>query len=173
MPPAYRVQQFIRATGASIRREEVEETLLGRYLPPQAASLFRSMPRYDQQHALRVLATLQQGGHDDPDLLAAALLHDVGKSVPRRDRSRLWHRVAAVLMRALQPGLLARIGRDEPGSWRRPFYLQQNHAALGAELAQQARCSEATVNLIRHHEDPDDASQDPLLAALQAADSRN
>lgn len=173
MPAAYRVQQFIRATGASIRRREVEETLLSRYLPPQAASLFRAMPRYDQQHALNVFYTLQQGGHDNADLLAAALLHDVGKSVPRSDRSRLWHRVAAVLMRAVRPGLLEQIGRDEPGSWRRPFYLQRNHAALGAKLAQQANCSAITIELIRCHEDVPEQAHDPLLAALQAADSMN
>lgn len=171
MPAAYRVQQFIWATGASIRRREVEETLLGRYLPPQAASLFRAMPRYDQQHALKVFYTLQQGGHDNADLLAAALLHDVGKSIPRSDRSRLWHRVAAVLMRAVRPGLLEQIGRDEPGSWRRPFYLQRNHAALGAKLAQQASCSAITIELIRCHEDLPEQAHDPLLTALQAADN--
>jgi hypothetical protein len=170
---AYRVRQFIRATGAWIWPEEVEEAFLGRYLSPQAVSLFRSMPRYDQQHALGVFRTLQQGGHDDRDLLAAALLHDVGKSMPRRDRSRLPHRVVAVLMRAVRPGLLEQFGRDEPGSWRRPFYVQLYHAAFGAALAQRAGCSSTTVDLIRRHEDPHEQVQDSYLAALQAADSVN
>jgi hypothetical protein len=81
--------------------------------------------------------------------------------------------VAVVLMRALSPGLLERIGEDRPGSWRRPFFVQQHHAAIGAELARQAGCSTRTVELISRHEELPDQAQDPLLAALQAADGLN
>lgn len=194
MAAIYRVQQFARAVGAWFRPDGADETLLARYLAPDAVALFRTMPHYDQQHALRVAQTLRAQGQDDADLLAAALLHDVGKSASggpgasRVSRLRLWHRVATVLMRALRPGLLEQIGRDEPGSWRRAFYVQQHHAALGAELARRAGCSARTEALIRDHEDPPAqtaAAQDlgsgsseagslaPLLAALQAADSTN
>ena len=34
----------------------------------------------DQRHSLNVMRTLRRQGHTEPDLLAAALLHDVGKS---------------------------------------------------------------------------------------------
>lgn len=146
---------------------------MGSYLPAAAVELFQAMPRYDQRHALSVFRTLRQQGHAEPDLLAAALLHDVGKTVPRGGGLRLWHRVAVVLMRAFWPGLLERLGRDEPGSWRQAFYVQQHHAALGAELARQAGCSTTTVDMIRRHEDPPERTDDPLLAALQAVDGMN
>jgi putative nucleotidyltransferase with HDIG domain len=146
---------------------------LSRYLSPEGVDLFGAMPRYDQQHAMNVLRALQQQGHDEPDLLAAALLHDIGKTVPRRGGVRLWHRVAVVLMRVFWPGLLDQVGRDEAGSWRRPFYVQQHHSAIGAELAQQAGCSPVTVDLIGRHEDLPDQPADLLLAALQAADATN
>jgi putative nucleotidyltransferase with HDIG domain len=139
------------------------------------------MPRYDRQHALKVMHTLQQGGYTDRDLLAAALLHDVGKTVQQlgvqstKEKAvlRLWHRVAFVLMRSLSSGLLERMAADRSGSWRQPFYVQQHHAAIGAELAQQAGCSTRTVDLIRRHEQPADGVRDPMLSALQAADSAN
>jgi hypothetical protein len=169
----YRVRQFARATGAWIHGEDVEETLLSRYLSEQAVDLFRAMPRYDQQHALSVFCTLQQRGYDQPDLLTAALLHDVGKSLPRGGGPRLGHRVATVLMRAFWPGLLDRLGRDEREDWRRPFFVQQHHAAISAQLALQVGCSPVTVELIRHHEDESEPTNDPLLSALQAADSMN
>jgi hypothetical protein len=169
----YRVQQFIRAVGAWFWPEEIEETLLSRYLSPQGVDLFRTMPRYDQQHALSVYRTLQQQGHEEPDLLAAAWLHDAGKTAPRDDGVRLWHRVAVVLMRTFWPGLLEQVGQDRPERWRRPFYIQQHHAAIGAKLALQAGCSSATVDLIRRHEDPPGQADDPLLAALHAADGAN
>lgn len=173
MSAVYRVRQFIQAAGAWIRPAEVEEALLERYLSPQALELFRAMPSQDRQHALNVFRTLQQEGDDDPNLLAAALLHDVGKGVPPRGGPRLWHRVAVVLMRAFWPGLLERLGQEDRDGWRRPFYVQQHHPALGAELAQQADCSPITVGLIRRHEDPPHQGDDPLLAALQAADGTN
>mgnify|MGYP001823615047 CR=1 FL=1 len=114
-------------------------------------------------------------------LLAAALLHDVGKTGVPGDATgrkasgalRLWHRVAVVLMRAFWPGLLERIGKDQPGSWRYPFFVQQHHAQIGADLAQKAGCSPRTVALIRHHEDLRGCLDDPVLAALQAADGMN
>ncbi len=147
--------------------------LVGRYLPPDAVELFRAMPRYDQKHALNVFGTLQRQGKAEPDLLAAALLHDVGKSPPQGGKLRLWHRVAVVLMRAFWPGLLERLGQEELGGWRQPFHTQQHHAAIGADLAGQAGCSPGVVALIRHHEEAAGRAGNPLLAALQAADSMN
>jgi hypothetical protein len=131
------------------------------------------MPSYDQQHALNVCHTLEGQGQVERDLLAAALLHDAGKSVAQGARVRLWHRVAVVLIRVFWPSLLGRLAKDERGSWHQPFYVQVHHAAIGAEAARQAGCSAITVGLIRHHEDAPDQALDPLLAALQAADSEN
>lgn len=131
------------------------------------------MPRYDQQHALNVVDMLSRQGHTERDLLAAALLHDVGKSVTPGARLRLWHRVAVVLIHVSWPSWLERLAKDEPGSWRRPFYVQLHHADMGAEAARRAGCSTTTVDLIRRHEHAPDQGQDPLLAALQAADSEN
>jgi putative nucleotidyltransferase with HDIG domain len=157
MSAVYRVRQFVQAAGAWMRPEDAEE--VRRYLSPAAAELYQAMPRYDQQHALHVLRTLQGKGHTDPDLLAAALLHDVGKTV---------HQTGA-----LRPGLLEQIGKDQPRSWRQPFHVQQHHAAIGAELARAAGCSERTVELILHHEDRSSQERDPLLAVLRAADDVN
>jgi len=169
----YRVRQFVRAAGAWIRSGEGDGEFAARYLPAAAVELYQAMPRYDQHHALNVCHTLELQGHVERDLLAAALLHDAGKSVAQGGRVRLWHRVVVVLIRVLWPSLLGRLAKDELGSWRRPFYVQLHHAAIGAEAAQQAGCSEITVGLIRHHEDAPDQVLDPLLAALQAADSEN
>lgn len=153
---------------------DIDETTVASYLPPRAVELFLGMPYYDQQHALSVLATLQRQGYDDPDLMAAALLHDVGKSVSPAGRPRLWHRVATVLGQAFWPGLLERLSEESSGrGWRQPFYIQKHHATLGAQLAQEAGCSPVTVRLIRYHEEADSQIDDPWLAALQAADSTN
>lgn len=171
MSATYRVRQFVRAT-ASWFKPEPEAEVEG-HLPTAALRLFWAMPRHDRRHAFSVWRTLREQGHRDPDLLAAALLHDVGKSASRAGVSRLRHRVAVVLLRALCPSILERVGQGRPASWWRPFWVHQHHATLGAELARDAGCSAAVVDLIRRHEEPDGVSDDSLLAALQAADGMN
>ena len=173
MSAVYRVRQFARAAGAWVWRTEVDVDLVAGYLTPAALDLFRAMPRYDRQHGLAVFYMLQAQGHDEADLLAAALLHDAGKTADAGGGVRLWHRVVTVLMRAFAPGVLERLGQDRPGSWRRPFFVQQQHAAIGAELARAAGCSVRTVDIIRCHEDPPGVGDDALLAALRAADEVN
>jgi putative nucleotidyltransferase with HDIG domain len=173
MRATYRVRQFLRATAAWVRPAAMDEDMLKQALPPQAVALFLAMPGYDREHALAVFQALRAAGHDEPELLAAALLHDVGKSGSGVARIRIWHRVATVLLRAFWPGAMERIAQDRPGCWRRPFLVQQQHATLGAELARTAGCSPGAVELIRRHEEAGQGRADDLLTALQAADSLN
>jgi hypothetical protein len=171
MPAIYRIRQFVRAAGSWVKPEDTAEAR--RHLPPAALALFEVMPRYDREHGRNVLRTLQEWGYTDPDLMAAALLHDAGKTAVPGSRLRLWHRVAAVLMDAFRPGLRASVGQDRPGSWRYSFFVHQHHPAISAELARQSGCSPRTVDLIRRHEEPVAEAEDSLLAALQAADNVN
>jgi putative nucleotidyltransferase with HDIG domain len=171
MTALYRVRQFLLAVVAWRGLGHAEGEVMD-CLPPDAARLFRHMPSYDRRHALRVAQMLRERGHGEPELLAAALLHDVGKTAQDEGRLRLWHRVAVVLLR-LWPGLLRQVAEDRPGSWRYPFYVQQQHAAIGAERASRAGCSPRTVQLVRRHEDGPCEAGDAWLAALQAADDEN
>jgi predicted HD phosphohydrolase len=171
MSAIYRVRQFVRAVGAWVRSEDIDE--IEPYLTDEGVDLFRAMPRYDRQHALRVFHLLCDDGHDDPDLLAAALLHDAGKTAISDGYVSIWHRVGAVLANAFSPDLLERLAKNQAGSWRRPFHAQIHHAAISAELARSAGCSQRTVTLIRYHEETDSQADDPLLGVLQSADSRS
>ncbi len=176
MPGAWagRVRQFARAVGAWFWVEQAEAGLEEQVLHGRAVDLFRAMPRYDRRHAAAVARLLMAGGHREPELIAAALLHDAAKSAGGSGRVRLWHRVAAVVLQATRPALLQRWGQDgRPGSWRYPFYVQVHHAVLGARLAEQAGCTPRTAELIRRHGDREAALADPWLAALQAADDEN
>ena len=121
------------------------------------------MPVADRRHALDVVERLLARGHDDPDLLTAALLHDAGKG----HRMRLWHRVAGVLLSAFAPGLLRRLADPDPASWRHPFHLFLHHARLSAKLAERDGASARAVALIRGTPDPADAH---LSRALTEAD---
>lgn len=145
------------------RVDPAEVALVQRILPPGGASLFASMPVADRRHGLDVAERLLQGGHDDPDLLGAALLHDAAKG----HRMRLWHRVAGVLLEAFAPSVLRRLASPDRGSWRHPFHLYLHHAPMSAELARAAGCAPRLGAFIRGEADGDDAR---LLHALTVAD---
>jgi hypothetical protein len=143
-------------------------------------ALFQRLDRSDHRHSLDMYDTLRQAGHQDRDLLQAALLHDAGKSVPAGGRSAdargplqrltVWHRTAVVLLQGLAPGWLARLAADGRG-WKRPFAIHVQHAQASAELAAQAGCTPEAVALIRRHHEPD--PDDNRLALLQWADEQN
>jgi hypothetical protein len=139
--------------------------------------LWRRMSGPDRRHAVRVardsidLLGTQQARQE---VIAAALLHDVGKvessfgtfaragitfAAIAFGRSRLltW---AGNASRSPRPSLRARVG----------FYL--THDRLGADLLQHAGSRPLTVSWAReHHMEPEMWSVDPVIgAALKAAD---
>jgi hypothetical protein len=157
----HRVGQFIGHLTARVDPGEIERA---RPLLPEAAwALFSGMPTADRRHALDVAARLAAAGQRDPDLLAAALLHDSAKG----HRMRLWHRVAGVLLESASPRALARLASSDQGSWRYPFHLYLHHASLSADMALAAGCTARAADFIRRASEAADA---PLAAALLRAD---
>gem|GEM_PF-131749 len=164
---AYRSRQFFSALLAP--KISVPDDFLRQVLTPAQIALFRRLQTSEQAHAAQVLQRLRDDGQADPDLLTAALLHDVGKVlhplVPLE-------RVLIVLGRRFFPRLVSRLGSEEPRGLHRAFVVAAHHAAWGADLAAQAGTSVRACDLIRNHQEPVD-SGDPLRLALQAADDEN
>lgn len=138
--------------------DAADHAILTTMLPPGGRALFAAMARRDQRHSLSVYHVLRARGHTDPELLAAALLHDSGKG---GGRVRLWMRPTVVLLRAGAPRLLTWLARPSAAGtsmgvprWRRPFYYAWHHDEIGAELAARAGLSARVVLLIRTHHDP-------------------
>ena len=146
----YRVWQFGRSL-LPRPLDAADHAILDACLPSAGRALFRSMSRNDQRHSLTVYQALRGRGCDDPEMLAAALLHDSGKG---GGRAPLWVRPPFVLLRAFAPGLLRHLARDDAVWWRRPFHYAWRHADVGADLAAAAGLSERAVLLIRTHHLP-------------------
>jgi putative nucleotidyltransferase with HDIG domain len=114
----------------------------------------------DERHGARTADALRMLGADD-ELIAAGLLHDVAKP---RD-TRLWHRIAGVLLERFAPTLRDRLARGNGVLGR---YL--DHPRLGAEEARRRGASERVIRLIaRHHEPPRDADERLLHRADREA----
>lgn len=171
MKIAYRLRQLVAnltagplAAGA---RREVADLLTAREL-----ALFDGYTYADQAHALRVLHCLRDAGYNHPDLLAAALLHDVGKI---RCPLSAWDRTTIVVGSALFPRRAAEWGNGAPAGRRRPFVARAQHPQWGAEMAAAAGSRPAVIDLIRRHQDKLDFvdENDRLLAQLQWADDQS
>lgn len=168
----YRLRQGLRALAAWVR--PVDDALARRTLSPDLFALYRQMRRIERQHSLRVLCALLDAGHTQPDLLTAALLHDVGKI---RARFSLPEKVLVVLVKAFAPARYARWGSGPARGWRRPFAVSVQHPAWGADMVADAGGTPLAVELIRRHADPLDGlpqtDADRLLLALRAVDDEN
>jgi hypothetical protein len=168
----YRVRQALwHLRRAPLSPAELEE--VRRVLPPALAERFARLSPGEQAHALRVLRAVAAGPHPytaRPELLQAALLHDVGKTLAPLN---LFERAWAVLARRWLPAWAARWGCEPARGWRRAFVLAAHHPEWGAELVAQAGAAPLVAALIRRHQSPLAAPRTPedeMLAVLQAAD---
>jgi hypothetical protein len=168
----YRASQTFRLLFSKPDAEDL--ALVQAHLPSALWDLFRQMSRGDQAHGLRVLHSLLTRGESDPNLLAAALLHDVGKSYVRL---RLMERILIVVISWFAPDRVHQWGKGELTSWRRPFVIAVQHPAWGAEMIRQAGGPEMLAKLVLRHDDElptTPASEiDSFLHRLQEADGSN
>jgi putative nucleotidyltransferase with HDIG domain len=114
----------------------------------------------DARHAERTAALLRELGADE-ELILAGLLHDRGKPA----QTRLWHRIAGVLLGRLAPRVRDRLARGES-----TFARYLDHAHRGAAQAEIEGRPARVVRLIaRHHEAPRDADERLLARADREA----
>lgn len=133
------------------------------WLDSSLLPLFERQHPRDIVHSANTARWLLNRGQSDPDLIVAALLHDVGKGPQRRlDRTLYVLASHAGLARALA----SPASRFE---LRRAVSRSVNHSRAGADELQLAGASSRVAELAaRHHEA---AGNDPVLALLQQADA--
>lgn len=102
----YRLGQVKQQLGFVAPLTANEQSEVALWLPNMALKLFYTMSLADQRHSLRVCRGLQAQGCTEVDMLAAALLHDVGKA---QGRVPFWTRPVIVIGKAFAPRLLNRL----------------------------------------------------------------
>ena len=160
-----RFRQFREASNPPT---EGDYALAEALLPGELRALFRSQHPRDIVHGAATARWLMARGEADPDLLTAALVHDIGKGHQRRR-----DRVAWVAAEALG---LSRLGGAEGSRFelRRALARTAHHSESGAALLSRAGASEGVVRLTRLHHcrsRPGPSGGDPVLALLQQADA--
>lgn len=154
-----------RQTRAHLRARvaPMERAALASWVSPAQLEVFDAMHVADRRHGLDVVASLRAAGVRDPEVLLAGLLHDAGKG-----DTGVGPRIAYTLGRRYGD-VITRTAAVVPG-WRSALRRLDEHAESSARLARAAGCSERTVDLIRHQDDPVDPDAG---RALQIADEAN
>lgn len=147
-----------------------ECTWVAGHLSAAEADLFDRMGRADQRHALGVAqrAVGALGDEAGAPVVAAALLHDVGKV---ESGLGTYGRVMATLSARVAGRDMAEAWSQTSGMTRR-IGLYLRHEELGAEMLELAGSDPLTVALVRGWSDPDGVPAAPpgVLPALRAAD---
>ena len=158
------VRRFFRGFRGTLTPDEERDARA--LLTPAELRCFRALQSREQRHAIDVLRHLQATGEPSPDLLAAALLHNVGKG-----RVRLYERVAYALLAMFAPRLLDRVAAPDGRGFRLAMAAQRDHPARGAEALAAIGVRPRVLALVRAHHDASPGG-DAELAALIDADRR-
>jgi hypothetical protein len=139
-------------------------------LSEEEQRLWRRMSKADRRHAIGVAGRVEQTlGHEaTKPVLAAALLHDVGKVTAGLGT---YGRVVATIAGGAAGHTMAAAWTEGKG-FTRKVGLYLRHPALGADMLALAGSDPLTVTWAREHHLPEDEwSLPPAIAsALKAAD---
>lgn len=152
------VRSIVGGSLSTPHSEQVEERLW---------QLFCRLRRAEQHHAIAVCKALEAEQKWPPELLAAALYHDVGKAIAS---PRLLERVWVVVVEHFAPAQAKRWSKGAPRGIGRGFVVRRTHAEWGASLLAEAGAPQRVVDLVRSHHSPPSADQ--ALLALERADDR-
>ncbi|MET0727922.1 MAG: hypothetical protein ABWZ76_06445 [Acidimicrobiales bacterium] len=147
-----------------------ERAWVDQQLLPAERVLWRRMSGPDRRHAAAVARRVERslGNEATPPVLAAALLHDVGKV---EAGLRTYGRVIATVCGRVAGPAMAHSWRDQRGYARRVgLYLL--HADLGGDLLEMAGSHPLTVAWARQHHLPEQEWTLPpeVATALKSAD---
>lgn len=168
---AHRVRRFLGSVAPG-RPSEEDLAWAGTFLGESERRLFARMSVADQRHSLGVARAVDRtgvgGGRPERWVMAAALLHDVGKSVAGLGT---YGRVVATLSEAVGGASMATAWSESRGITRRVgLYLR--YPELGADLLRVAGSDERVVAWAVEHHLPEEDWTVPIGAGrvLAAAD---
>ena len=159
--PVHRVRRFF-ASIVPGRPSDDDLAWAGSFLSEDEQRLFAKMAATDQRHLVGVAKAVERHGVDGQPpqkwVMAAALLHDVGKTVAGLGT---YGRVVATLSEAVGGASMANAWTESSG-FTRKVGLYLKYPGLGADLLQLADSDELVVAWAAEHHLPEEAWTVPV-----------
>lgn len=133
--PAHLARRFFDVAGAQPLNTS-ERGAVTAWLTPDLRAIFFDQPDVDQRHGYHAALSVISDGVSEPDVIVAALVHDVGK---RHARLGLWGRTIA--------SLLILVGIDPPERMR----IYRDHGVVGARELGNALAPALAIDFALHH----------------------
>ncbi len=176
LQPVHRARRFFRSIVPRPPSEESTRWALGQ-LRPAEQDLFTRMATVDRAHSIAVARAVEanladvglaRGDEGARWIMTAALMHDVGKSVPGLG---VYGRVVATLCKAVGGASMAEVWAQRSGITRR-VGLYMRYPQLGADLLAVAGSDPLVVAWAAEHHEPESDWTVPAAAGrlLVAAD---
>lgn len=153
--PAHLAQRFFDVLFSRALTGSEVDAVRG-WLTPELATLFFEQSHADQRHGYHAALHVVSSGHKQPEVVTAALMHDVAK---RHARLGVLGRTLASLLILIRLPLPAR------------FEAYRDHGFVGAkELADRGAPDLAIEFALHHHGDRPEAIESEVWDALVRAD---
>lgn len=167
--PIHLIKRFVASLAPAGPRPQ-DEVWARSLLLPAEAELWEEMSRPDRRHAIAVARRIERslGNGASRPVMAAALLHDVGKIASALGTCQ---RVVATVIVAAA-GYRRSAAWAGRGGWKGRLGLYVTHPQLGAEMLRRAGSDPLTVAWTAEHQSTQRSGDVPpeIAAALRAAD---
>ncbi|AOY78103.1 HD domain-containing protein [Clostridium formicaceticum] len=158
----YRIKQFFQGVTAKIYDEDI--VFIKSHLSEKEQNLFFQLRKSEQRHCLNVAYGCHQEAPQNPDLVKAALLHDIGKI---GSNLTLVNKSFVVIIQKLKLK-----GKMLPPFLQKALHYKNNHAELGYQLLLKLQLNDRILFLVRnHHTDHIKDSKEREMEILQRFDN--
>lgn len=112
---------------------------------------FLQLSNYEKKHSVLVAQAVEREIKDDPDLVLAALLHDIGKV---KHHINIIEKSILVILDYLTKGNLKKYNKNKS------INIFYNHGEIGYDILKNTGCNERILYLIKNHHNKSIKSDD-------------
>lgn len=144
-----RIRQFLLCIFSSLGSQDLE--YIDKKLDNNIKYIFLKLSKYEKKHSILVARAVEKQFKNDPDLVKAALLHDIGKT---KYHINIIQKSLLVLFDLLTKGKLKKITENKS------INIFYNHGQMGYDILKDSGYNERILFIVKNHHNKNISSDD-------------